>query len=398
MPDAPVLLSVVVPTKNRARCAIPMIRSVLSIEGPELELVVTDNSDDDALADWVVTGPADPRLRYERVRGLVSMSGNCNHAIALARGEYVILIGDDDTVLPSILPACRWARENGVDALTPDLSIRYMWPDLRHRIFGMRQAGNVYLDPWPGSLTPADSAAEALACVRRAGQGMGRMANLYHGVVRRSVLEALKEMTGDYVFGVSPDVYTSLTVTTQVLKQVHYAGPLTVPGTSGRSNAGRQAVREHTGKLWDDPHMKPFKGEAWPPEVPEFFGIETVWAQGTITACKKLGREDLLARFDFTRLYAICMLKHRESLPEIRAAMAARNGGDIPAGRWISLGFALAAEVARFGWTTFKRMLRPTPRGWSLEYGPYDNVERACEALCQRSPEGFTRFPSRFEG
>jgi len=398
MADPGLLLSIVVPTKNRARCAIPMIRSILALEGQAFELVITDNSDDDALADWVAGQPADPRLRYERVRGVVSMTGNCNRAIGLARGEYVILIGDDDTVLPSILPACRWASENGVDALTPDLSIRYMWPDLRHRIFGMRQAGNVYLDPWPGTLTRADSGAEALACVRRAGQGMGRMANLYHGVVRRSVLEALRERTGDYVHGVSPDVYTSLAITTQVRNQFHYAGPVAIPGSSGRSNSGRQAVREHQGRLWDDPHMMPYVGETWPPEIPEFFGIETVWAQAALTACRKTGRDDLLRAFDFTRLYAICLVKHRRNLPEIRAAMAARNGGTVSTGQWVSLGLAVAAEVARFGWTTVKRMVRPTPRGWSLEYGPYEDVDRACLALCERSPEAFTRFPSRYEG
>jgi hypothetical protein len=81
-------------------------------------------------------------------------------------------------------------------------------------------------------------------------------------------------------------------------------------------------MRHHKGDLWSDPHMLRYKGEPWPAEVPEFFSVETVWAQATLRAIDRAADGDRL-QYGFNHLYALCLLRHpdrvRETLRAIRS-------------------------------------------------------------------------------
>lgn len=389
MPERHILLSIVVPTRNRARYATSMIESILELKGDDFELVVSDNSDDDDLAAWVARRPSDPRLIYKRVVGLVSMTENHNHALGMARGEFVCLIGDDDTVLPTILDGCRWVHQKELDALTPGTPVRYCWPDFVHRYWGDRQAGNVYVDLWKGRIWVGDPRREALACMRRAGQGAAWLPKLYHGIVRRSLLEELKEETGAYCLGVSPDVYLAMALARKVVRQVCTDAPLTVPGSSGGSNAGRAAMRQHEGGLKDDPHMVRFQNEIWPEGNPEFFSVETVWAQAALEAVRRARWEEMGSLFHFPHLYARCLLGHVEYLAEIQKAVSqgAVTRGTSRAVVWALILLEIGkVSGARFNYYA-KRLLRPTPRGYSQEFAQFPDICSAREFIIHRFQE-----------
>ncbi|MBZ5699349.1 MAG: glycosyltransferase family 2 protein [Acidobacteriia bacterium] len=381
MAEQQILLSIVVPTRNRARYAISMIESILDLKGDVFELVVSDNSDDNTLADWVTHQCNDPRLIYKRVTGALSMTENHNHAFGMASGEFVCLIGDDDTVLPTILDGCRCAHQQKLDALTPGTTIRYCWPDLVHRYWGKRQAGKIYADRWEGQVWVGNPKREAFACMRRAGQGTAWLPKLYHGIVRRSLLEELKAETGAYCFGVSPDVYMAMALARKVIRQACTDTPLTIPGSSGGSNSGRAAKREHKGDLKKDPHMVAFRDEIWPEGNPEFFSIETVWAQAALEAVRRANWEEMLSVFNFPYLYAICFLRHSDYFHEIRRAISV---GALTRGRsrgliWLSIAMQIARAFGATSWYYIRRSIRPTPRGYSQEYGTYPDIRSASE-------------------
>jgi glycosyltransferase involved in cell wall biosynthesis len=379
--DSPVLLSIIVPTRNRGRYAASMIESILRLEEEDFELVISDNSEEDLLANWVDRLPRDRRLIYRPVPGLLSMTENHNRAFAIATGEFVCLIGDDDTVLPNIFDACRYARRHQLDAFTPDTPVRYCWPDMTHRYWGSRQAGNLYVDSWKGNLWEGNPQREAQKCMRRAGQGTGWLPKLYHGIVRRSLLEALRMETGAYCFSVSPDVYMGVALARKVTRQTCTDTPFTIPGSSGNSNSGRAAMRQHIGNLKSDPHMVRFKGEVWPDGVPEFFSVETVWAQAALEAVTRLKWEEMLSAFDFSYLYALCFSRHPGYREEIRKAISihAKAAGNSVTSLWFS---AWMHSIKYFGAKSvyyIKRLARPTPGGYSREYGPYPDVRSAAE-------------------
>ena len=103
------LVSVILPTCNRAGRLPRALTSVLDQTYPHWELLVVDDGSEDHTA-AVVAGVADPRVRFLRVehRGVC---GARNAGLAEARGELVTYLDDDNTMHPGWLKAVVWAFE-----------------------------------------------------------------------------------------------------------------------------------------------------------------------------------------------------------------------------------------------------------------------------------------------
>lgn len=100
-PTAP-LVSVVVPTYNRARLVPRAIRSVLMQGYPEVELIVVDDgSTDDTLE--VLRGLADARIRCIRFPENRGIGAGREAGVRAAKGEFIAFVDADDTWLPGKL-------------------------------------------------------------------------------------------------------------------------------------------------------------------------------------------------------------------------------------------------------------------------------------------------------
>jgi glycosyltransferase involved in cell wall biosynthesis len=95
-------VSVCIPSYNGVPYLSETIDSVLSQLYEDFELVVSDDASDDDTPE-VCERYNDSRLRYERSGVRVGLAGNWNRCIALARGEYVTLLCQDDLLLPGYL-------------------------------------------------------------------------------------------------------------------------------------------------------------------------------------------------------------------------------------------------------------------------------------------------------
>jgi abequosyltransferase len=100
------LLSFCIPTRNRAGFLREFLESLAPQLTPEVEVVISDDASTDDTAAVVESFRSrlpqltcvrvDPALRYDR---------NLLHAVALARGEFCWLFGDDDRLEPNGLSA-----------------------------------------------------------------------------------------------------------------------------------------------------------------------------------------------------------------------------------------------------------------------------------------------------
>lgn len=104
-------LSILLPTRNGGRLLSDCLRSMLAQEGDDFEVIVSDNANRDETADVLLGFANDPRLRTLRVTEPVTVTQNWNHALAASRGEYILMMGDDDLLLPTYLPWIRGVLE-----------------------------------------------------------------------------------------------------------------------------------------------------------------------------------------------------------------------------------------------------------------------------------------------
>jgi glycosyltransferase involved in cell wall biosynthesis len=98
------LLSVVIPTRNRAQLLCEAIESALSQRHGQVEVIVVDDGSTDNTADVVAErfGSRIQFLRHEERRGA---GASRNAGIRVARGHLVAFLDDDDLWLPGKLDA-----------------------------------------------------------------------------------------------------------------------------------------------------------------------------------------------------------------------------------------------------------------------------------------------------
>lgn len=94
------LFSVVIPTHNRLHLLRGAIETIRHQKNAEWELVIFDNCSSEPILGYV-QGLDDKRIRYERSDIFLPVSDSWNCAINLAHGDYVVLLGDDDGLIPN---------------------------------------------------------------------------------------------------------------------------------------------------------------------------------------------------------------------------------------------------------------------------------------------------------
>lgn len=382
------LLSIAIPTHNRAQYAVPAIKSILSIDDPRLELVVSDTSTDGKLAaciakkdsDWA----RDPRFRYFRPQEKLDMTGNHNAVLAATSGEFVCLIGDDDTIVADALVAAAWAKAKAIDLIAPNVVANYVWPDFKSRFLGDRHASRLYLAPRIGGAMLIDSKVALANALSSATQGTDGLPKIYHGLVHRVVLEKIRQISGAYFHGSSPDVSGAIALALCSKRFLIVNYPLTIPGASGGSNTGRSAMNTHKGKLDQESQTKGFESAGWSLGVPRFFSVETVWAHAALETIRRIDPQ-LIYSFNFPRLLAICQVLH----PEFSSltASAALEVEEIVGVGAKELRQQVRREMKSYRWDRalrfVKRLAKPTAAGGRKYVSNLSTVAAAPAALTQ---------------
>ena len=100
-------LSVFLPTRNGGALLEDCLRSILEQDDTDFELVVSDNASDDRTPEILREWEGHPRLRTIRQPELVHVTENWTRALQACEGDYVLMMGDDDYLLPGALGRMR---------------------------------------------------------------------------------------------------------------------------------------------------------------------------------------------------------------------------------------------------------------------------------------------------
>jgi glycosyltransferase involved in cell wall biosynthesis len=96
------LVSIVIPTYNRAEYLKQAIESVLAQTYTNLELLILDNCSQDNTPE-IVAKFTDPRIKYLRHQCNIRGLANWTYGVFWASGEYLSILCDDDIFLPDFV-------------------------------------------------------------------------------------------------------------------------------------------------------------------------------------------------------------------------------------------------------------------------------------------------------
>ena len=236
--DARPRITVMLPTRGSGPILADVIHSVLDQPYADLELLVSDNANDDETPEVLNAFGHDTRLRVVRQPEPVSYVDNWNAALEASRGEYLLMLGDDDALLPGSLE-----RLNGLldehsnpDVLSYD-GYRFLPPGGMPGIdTGHYGELRFVFTPLPTSATelPADQRRQLVRGLYELPREM--LGNVGLVLVRRPVLDRLSNGLYQAPFA---DYYALCALLLRAERWVHVPDHLFAGGSSENSFAHR---------------------------------------------------------------------------------------------------------------------------------------------------------------
>ena len=226
-------LSIIVPTRERSDTLVHTMRTLVSQDYPDCEILVSDNASLDNTKE-VVASFTDARIRYINTGKRVSMSENWEFALQYAQGEFITYIGDDDGFLPrAISKAMALLEDTGMSALAWD-RVNYNWPS-----FTTEGAGNwIWVRVGKSHTYLAESRKRLAKLLQfRDGFAYSRLPGVYHGIVRKSLTDKVKESSSRKIFfdSISPDIFSALVIGMVLDRYLLSEYPFTIAGASRHS-------------------------------------------------------------------------------------------------------------------------------------------------------------------
>ncbi|MCG9064512.1 glycosyltransferase [Laribacter hongkongensis] len=225
--------SLIIPTRNRSETALAAIESALNCTYGKLQIVVSDNSDNDLLYHELKNRNWLSKLTYHKTEQCLSMRDNWERGIELCNGEIISVIGDDDAVMPDAFSISNMTFQKlDIDVLYSAQAI-YKWESYPFR--GRRQ----YLGFEMGTemkliLNPRSILKKAINHEIQMGTGPG----LYYGFVKKSFLDKIKKIRGRWIVDQIPDFDSGYCTLMYAKAYAYSERPLFIQGHSGKSNSG----------------------------------------------------------------------------------------------------------------------------------------------------------------
>jgi len=91
------LVSICIPTYNRAGMVGKAIESALTQSYQNIEVLVVDNASEDAI-ELVIAAYHDPRLKFFKNDRNLGLFGNFNRCVELSKGDYIHILHSDDYI------------------------------------------------------------------------------------------------------------------------------------------------------------------------------------------------------------------------------------------------------------------------------------------------------------
>lgn len=303
------ILSIVIPTRNRYETLTPLLESICLFNNKNFEVIIHDNSDNnDNFLNYFEKHCNDSRFQYYHVQNSLSAIENCDLAVSKSCAEFVIFIGDDDGVSHRIFEFCEYMLIKNIDSAMFNTSL-YSWPNLDYKIkINSKLKGKLFIPDFKSSLEVIDVEKEYKKVLYHAAQSLFKLPRLYHGIIRKDVLEKMFLNLGTYFPGPVPDMSNAVALTKFVNLHVYLDIPLVISGHSKKSMSGKNVNRKHQGELTDEMSLPKNTKEIWDKRIPIFWSAPTIWAMAFFDASKRIGKEEMLKYFKYYKLYSTCFV------------------------------------------------------------------------------------------
>lgn len=292
--------SIVIPTRERADTLYFTLQTCLAQEFDDYEIIVCDNCSSEATK-RTVDASHSARIRYVRSDQPLAMSENWELAVSHANGEYVIVIGDDDGLLPYALEnierilhhtkthALRWER------------VYYSWPNIP-----ILEEANIVHIPLIRKNEILDGKT-VIKTVANFGD-YTLLPMLYNSAIHSDLISELKFKIGRVFAARSPDIFSGFAFAYLAGSYVSVGRPMSINAGSAQSNGvanihlqGESPVAHEFQRLSNEAGLRCH------PEAPDIPTMPAALADSFLHARELLFPDDVDLCLDRKRLVMNCI-------------------------------------------------------------------------------------------
>jgi glycosyltransferase involved in cell wall biosynthesis len=299
------ILSIIIPTKNRYTTLLPLLDALCSFESNNFEIVIQDNSDNNKEILNYLESNRDSRIKYFYCGDRLSVIGNSDLAVNHTTGEYICFIGDDDGVMPYIVDVVEWMKKTGIKALR-GFKPNYYWPDQKSNYLSNDTSGNLKIKNFDYSIKKISTKKALDFTLKKGGTSIRMLPCLYHGIIQREVLSNIFEKCGTYFPGPSPDMANAIALTKFIDEYTYVDFPVVISGKSTKSTGGQGVLHKHVARIEDVVHLPKDTAKNWSKVIPKYWTGPTIWAESVLKAIENCNIEvvnQLNSSYLYTWLY-----------------------------------------------------------------------------------------------
>lgn len=263
--------SLIIPTRNRQRYVPYAVRVYLESPRNDIQVVVLDNSDDPAIIKKELG-----RLLFDKRLLLIeseptplSMRDNWERGVAVAKGEWLTYIGDDDACDPNLVNFVEFIH----NAPNPPLVweaigwkfAEYSWPETSQRPNAPKAFAAIPLDNQI-RVGMSKDVLKGLLSWNSPQRNNGMGPSLYHGAIKRSLIDRIISQKGRLFDLETVDFDTGYSILLNTDKFLQLTRPFTIMGSSIESNSA--SVNTYNDKIE--------KSKRWINEVNTVDGFDEV--------------------------------------------------------------------------------------------------------------------------
>jgi glycosyltransferase involved in cell wall biosynthesis len=224
------VITIVIPTRNRVETLSYCLKTIITQNDKNLQVLVCDNSTNNETQSLV--SKLNYPITYIRTKSLLSMTENWNYAMKFVDGDYVIYIGDDDGIaVDGISNLRKVIKESNELAFTWN-TCEYQWPidEFNAKVISEFTATEGY--------EKYDLRRKARDVMCKGGWFYYELPGLYHSCIAYSIIDKIIKKNGSVFKTTQPDLFSAMSIPNYTNKYVFINKDITIQGRSALSNGG----------------------------------------------------------------------------------------------------------------------------------------------------------------
>lgn len=304
-----IILSIVVTTKDRYEYLKYFIKNTMRFEGRNWELIVQDNTEANTEIIQFLNHINDNRIKYYHISEPIPISTNADIAVSHANGKYISFMGDDDIISPHIMKLAEYMDKNYIDAAIFNRAW-YIWPGVSF----YHKFPSVRIPSFTGKMIDLDVRRERELVLAGKKAGLGYLPVSYQALTRKECMDKVREHSGSYFPGASPDISGGIAASYFVHKFIYVDAPFISSGQSPKSVVGTKG-RHQVKKIEDVPFLPKNEIDNWDSRIPKIWCSTTTYTQSLIDALKSMGKDEEIKKINFNRRLGDFICLHHNYLP-----------------------------------------------------------------------------------